>query len=288
MNFPRTVLCLFSLSFALSAPALANWDKAKNRCIKPSNNEKIVTQRDFGWGLSHLDNLTKESEIYNSGKRLFQRSYYDEASNSFILPHSVIGETSNVKLTEQFINNVRNHIENGLRKKYSEAIVFSDMGHSHLYFPKGHWEKEYLPLIREKKLALLYEKMLADPELRVLYHTAEQIRLKVDGAVLPDPKSQFRYLNRNILGYNKNINKELEVLFANGNKRYNTVVEIEGLHRWSAGFNISASKDGCFPYQVNGETRYFDISLTSLPYRDKRLKSRFGYTPPPLTKVSNN
>ncbi|MGH1439160.1 MAG: hypothetical protein ACRBBR_03520 [Cellvibrionaceae bacterium] len=286
MNFPTSLLYSLGLYFVLSSSALANWDTVKNRCIKPNNDEKIVTQRDFGWGLSHIDNLTKESEIYNSGKRLFQRSYYDEVSNSFILPHSVIGETSNVKLTKQFIASVRNHIENGLRKKYSEAIVFSDMGHSHLYFPKGHWEKNYLHLIREKKLALLYERMLADPELRVLYHTAEQITLKVDGAVLPDPKSQFRYLNRNILGYNNN--KELKVLFANKNKRYNTVVEIDGLHRWSAGFNISASKDGCFPYQTNGETRYFDISLTSLPYRDKRIQSRFGYTPPPLTRISSN
>jgi len=287
VSFPSTVFYYFVVTFFLTSSALANWDTVKNRCIKPNSDEKIVTQSDFGWGLSHIDNLTKEAEIYNSGKRLFQRSYYDKFSNSFLLPHSVIGETSNVKLTQKFIASVRHHIESGLRNKYSEAIVFSDMGHSHLYFPKGHWEKHYLSLIREKKLALLYEKMLADPELRVLYHTAEQIKLKVDGAVLPDARSQWRYHNRNILGYNKD--KNLDVLFATDNKRYNTVVEIDGLHRWSAGFNISASKNGCFPYKVNGETRYFDISLTSLPYRDKRnTNSRFSYTPPPMTRIVTN
>ena len=284
MNFQKNAFYYF-LIFLFSSSTFANWDAVKNRCIKPSDEERFVTIRDFGWGLSHIDNLLKETEIYNSGKRLFQRSYYDETSNNFILPHSIIGKTSNINVTQQFIGSVRNHIESGLREKYSEAIMFSDMGHSHLYFPKDHWQKKYLPLLLKKKISTLYEEMLADPELRVLYHTAEQIKLKVDGVVLPDSQSQWRYHNRNILGNNKD--KELEVLFASENKRYNTVVEIDGLHRWSAGFNISASKDGCFPYQTNGETRYFDISLTSLPYRDKRTPSRFGFTPPPMTRVAN-
>ena len=39
----------------------------------------------------------------------------------------------------------------------------------------------------------------------------------------------------------------------------------EGYHYWSAGFNISGSEKGCFPYIVNGQTYYFDISLTDLP-----------------------
>jgi hypothetical protein len=284
VNFPRNAFYCF-LILIFSSSAFANWNTVKNRCIKPSEEERFVTVRDFGWGLSHVDNLLKETEIYNSGKRLFQRSYFDQTTNQFMLPYSVIGKNSNIKLTKKFITSVRNHIESGLRNKYSETIIFSDMGHSHLYFPKEHWQEKYLPLLLEKKIATLYEEMLADHELRVLYHTAEQIKLKEGGIVLSDPQSQWRYHNRNILGNNKD--KELKVLFASENKRYNTVVEIDGLHRWSAGFNISASKNGCFPYQTNGEIRYFDISLASLPYRDKRTPSRFSYTPPPMTRVAN-
>jgi hypothetical protein len=44
------------------------------------------------------------------------------------------------------------------------------------------------------------------------------------------------------------------------------VTGLPGHRDWSAGFNISASQDGCFAYQHKGQTIYFDLSLHDLPY----------------------
>jgi len=259
-------LSFFNSILATVSYADTNKDFQLQRCINnPQDFENIVTQSDFKWGISHAANRAKETEIYQSGKRLYLRAYYDQAKGAYVLPHTLIGEESVITLTKQFIDSVTHHIEIGLRNKYSEAIVFSDMGHSHLYFPIDHWEKEYKDFVNASPQSKIYEKMLSDKKLRVLYHTAEQIKLKENDQILTDPWAQWRYHSRNVMGYT-NGQRGLEVLYAKDNKRYNTVIEVEGFHRWSAGFNISASKKGCFPYQVNGETRYFDISLESLPY----------------------
>ena len=83
--------------------------------------------------------------------------------------------------------------------------------------------------------------------------------------VLMDSWTQWCYNTRNVFGFT-NGNKSVEVLYAKDNERYNTVNDIDGYFKWSAGFTMSASKDGCFAYQANGETRYFDISLKALLY----------------------
>ena len=46
---------------------------------------------------------------------------------------------------------------------------------------------------------------------------------------------------------------------------FNTVSDVEGYERYSQGFSVSANKDGCFPFvNKDGETQYFDISLSDL------------------------
>ncbi len=75
--------------------------------------------------------------------------------------------------------------------------------------------------------------------------------------------------------------------FAFNNTNYNTVHELAGHHSWSAGYSLSASKDGCFSYRgPDGREYKFDISLEDLPYSpigdggDIRFKSRlFGHPP---------
>ncbi len=279
----RTLLVTILLSvFSHELWAGIDWDATAGRCYKPSISEPVVTQRDFRWGVSHAANRAKGVEIYYSGKRLYLRAYYDKERQAFVMPHTLVGDERPILLTNQFIESVAHHIETGLRNKYSEAIVFSDMGHSHLYFTKPHWENEYKDFVLNNSQSKVYEKMLADKELRMLYHTAEQIKLKDKGQVLADAWSQWRYHSRNVFGY-ANGQKQLEVLYAKDNKRYNTVIEIDGHHRWSAGFNISASSEGCFAYKVNGETRYFDISLESLPYSRQHFLASMGIEPQPPT-----
>jgi len=69
------------------------------RCVNPQDFDNIVTQSDFKWGISHAANRAKEMEIYQSGKRLYLRAYYDESADAYVLPHSLVGDESVIKLT---------------------------------------------------------------------------------------------------------------------------------------------------------------------------------------------
>ena len=132
----------------------------------------------------------------------------------------------------------RSLVETALREGYAHFVFFPDMGHAHLYFPADHWRKAYASAESIlQSLEALYEKMLADPVLR------------------------HKYWNRNLLCRN-NGTDEHEVMVVADRSRYNTVCALEGYVNWSAGFAVSASRRGCFPYRdVEGRTRYFDISL---------------------------
>lgn len=239
---------------------------AENRCLAPSSQEKILSMQDFSWNLSAKENLDRQAKIYQGGKRLPYRAYFDKDKGSFVIPFNLSGDSSLVKITDDFITSVQNHIEDGLKNKYSEAITFSDMGHSHLYLPQSHWGKEYKAFVLDNSVSAIYEKMLADPKLQVLYHTAEQLQLKVDGRLVDDKWLKWRYHSRNVMGGMGSQHRLKVMLNAREDKHYNTVRKIDGFHRWSSGFNISASEEGCFSFTVNGEKRYFDISLMSMPY----------------------
>lgn len=168
---------------------------------------------------------------------------------------------SKVFVAENFILSVQKHVEVALQEKYAEFLFFPDMGHNHFYFPRQHWNAEYANFNGTQ--AERYTKMLADPELHALYHTAEKLLTQDESKqLLPDPHIQFRYANRNILGGNKQ-QASLEV-HVNNSGTYNTVSAIDGYESWSAGINISASENGCFVYYHNGQPMYFDISLYDL------------------------
>jgi hypothetical protein len=64
------------------------------------------------------------------------------------------------------------------------------------------------------------------------------------------------------VGPNDN-SKNLQFL-TNPKSPANTANELEGYKYWGAGFNLSAHKNGCFEYSVNGVTSRFDLSLYDL------------------------
>jgi hypothetical protein len=84
-----------------------------------------------------------------------------------------------------------------------------------------------------------------------------------EGQFVEDRHVQWRFFTRNLVGHNKNQGK-IELLH-NETHSHNTAREYdEGYRYWGAGFYISANKNGCFAYQNNGKTFYFDLSLKSL------------------------
>lgn len=254
-------LMLVAFAFVALFASEASLVNEKN-CVRSSAAENILRSSEFNWGMSLQDIKDKQIEVYEKGFRLRERAYIE--NGQVYLPFTPYGgKEEKVKLSERFLKSVIGHVENGLKRNYVDAIIFPDMGHSHLFVDKKFYNEKVSPLpVKEKHKA--YELMLNHPETRFLYHTAEQLEMKnEDGTLKDDRHLQWRFFTRNLVGHNKALGK-IELLHQEDHK-YNTARDYEeGFRYWGAGFNISASKNGCFAYKHNGKTYFFDLSLKDL------------------------
>lgn len=239
------------------------------RCRPESSTDLKLYSSDLAWGQPLPTMMELYKRIYESGKRLQKRAYWDSVRAGFFLPyHSSGGQP--VPINSTFIGALRTHIEKGLRRKYTDAVFFSDMGHSHMLIPL-HKFKDYQKIPADR-LSELYAKAFADTEIRFLYHTAEQ--LDTSGG---DLHLVWRMFNRNLVGENRE-GGEVHVE-AGYHEKAHTLRDVAGYSWWSAGFNISASKDGCFPFVMpDGSTSYFDVSLYDL---ESESMSGFSGRPEP-------
>lgn len=263
-NFFATVLVFTFFALPTYAETTAfNLELSQQKCSPQTTTEPLLYSSDFHWDYSFNEMSQRFDEIYNSGKRLDARAYFDKKTDQFYLVWRDDTEIKKVKLSEQFLRSVTRHIEVSLKNKFANFIFFPDMGHSHLYFAEDHWASHYLPVPDAKQYNQHYEKMLNDPNMRALYHTAEQLRTK-DKATgkFYNSDMEFRFWNRNPVG--DNTVPDTMTIYTNPTHSANTVSEIKGYYLWSAGYNISSSKDGCFAYYSNGKTLFFDISLYDL------------------------
>ncbi len=239
------------------------WEEIALRCTAPADDEEVVYNNDFEWGYSHEAMGIRYEEIYHSGKRLHARAYYDETLGSLVLP-GTDSWGGDVMLPERLVENVTLHIEHALERGYAEFVFFPDMGHSHLFIPEQHFEDVYAgtPV---SEFSRRYERMFDDPQLMVLY-TAEQLQmLDEDDQVINDRHIMWRYHTRNPVGDN-NYERRLELL-TDYTQKANTARDMAEMKYQGAGFNISASEDGCFPFEnQHGEIQWYDISLEDLPF----------------------
>ncbi len=229
-------------------------------CAK-ENAGPYVHSDDFRWGMTLEEIRSKGSEIYNSGKRLKSRAYFN--GEQVVMPISISGGTDEVKLTPLFLKSIQKHLEVALSRGYIDAVIFPDLGHSHMFIPEKYYQDVLRPFpVKEK--ARMYELMLAHPGLKILYHTAEQLTM-VDEDKLPivDREIQWRFYTRNLVGDNQGLGR-VELLHE-PTSSHNTAHTYDGKHKyWGAGFNITASKNGCFSFTSKGETKYFDLSFEDL------------------------
>ena len=260
---------------AADMPNSSQEEQLKNRCAPPSSQEEVVYSNDFKWGMSLEEMKTKFEEMYHSGKRLKSRAFHN--GKDVVLPiNNYGGETTYARLTKEFIQNVTDHIEQGLKNTYVNYIMFPDMGHSHIFIPQKFYE-EVLASIPAGEKHLRYEKMLAHEGVRFLYHTAEQLSMvDENGQLSEDRKVQWRFFTRNLVGYNDG-SKRVELLH-NEEHGHNTARSYHpGYRYWGAGFNITGTSKGCFPYQYKGKTYYFDLSLEDLPMNSSSGNGGFDF-----------
>lgn len=234
-------------------------------CTVQDSSEPIVHNEDFAWNSTLPEIMRRADRLYLDGKRLKERAFINE-QGQIVIPINVIGETRYVRLEDHFIKSIRAHIENALKRNYVDAIIFSDMGHSHFFIPKDFYEKE-LQGIPTNEREKLYEKMLAHQGLKILYHTAEQLKMRDgDGELVDDRHIQWRFFTRNLVGDNR-AQGHLELIHQEDHN-YNTGRSYDENYRyWGAGFYLTANKDGCFPFVHKGKTYYFDLNLSGFRSR---------------------
>ena len=257
----------FCVAFTASTAMASgfNLESAKKRCGSDFSQSKVLYSEDLKWGVTKDEMTDKFAETYNSGKRLKFHSTYNAEEDQFYVYYKAANVAHPVKIGSRFIKSITQQIEESLKAGYADYVFFTDMGHSHLYFPQSHWDKEYdhLKIIQPAERVYFYEKALADKKMRPLYHTAEQLKMTEDKKVIDDEYLKFRYENRNVLGKNDG-SGDLDLEY-NLSVPGNAVSSIDGMHLYSAGFSISASKLGCFSYETpDGDILYFDISLTDV------------------------
>jgi hypothetical protein len=241
-------------------------DLAKSRCRAHFTQSPEVYASDYKWGYTLLEMQDRFEDHYASGKRLHLHPNYDPEKDQFIL---YFGEDTHQPfvINENFIKSVTNHIEVAIREGFADYVFFPDMGHAHLHFPQQIYDDVYRPMDKSlEKRHLFYQAMFEEPQMKALYHLTEQLQMVDDhGHVLDDPVLAFKYWNRNFVGPN-NGDTSFEIFVAE-DSNYNTVRRLEGYQIYSAGYSVSASKDGCFPYRdKEGNTRYFDISVQPLRF----------------------
>jgi hypothetical protein len=257
------IILIALLTTALPALVLAGNTPAEiaQRCAPPTKQEKPLYSSDFHWGYDISEMVQKSDEMYNSDKRLPKRAYWDVKRRQLILPYTK-ERGGNVVVTEDFVQTIAAHVERAFANSFIDAVFFPDMGHSHLLIPQQRFD-EYYAKIPNEKVAKIYQEVFRDPELKILYHTAEQLKmLDDDKNVLPNPWLRWRHHSRNIVGVNS-LTKALDIL-QNPESKANTVGEVPGYYWWGAGFNLSANKKGCFEFKRQGQSYYFDLSLFDL------------------------
>ncbi len=249
---------------SFAADSSDRWEQIKERCAAPADDEPIVFSNDFSWGYSIEEMGIRYEEIYASGKRLNNRAYWDEDRGAFMLPGTEAWG-GDVELSRRLVENVTLHIEQSLALKYVDFVFFPDMGHAHLFIPEDHWQEVYADT-PVSEFSRRYEAMFDDPKLKVFYHVAEQLQTRDDdGNLIEDRHTSWRFHTRNVVGDN-NWERRIQLL-TDFESKANTAHDLPDHKYYGAGFNLSASKDGCFPFENrHGEVQWYDISLEDLPF----------------------
>jgi hypothetical protein len=232
------------------------------RCLPELPGEIPVYSSDYKWDLT-LDEITDIAiSMYRSEKRLAQRAYYDRSMKSFVFPE---GESlgGKVRIPEQFAKTIVKHVEKAFERGYVDALIFPDMGHSHFLVPMDFYKQEIEPLPLSQ-FNFIYQKIMQNKDVKVVYHTAEQLRFMDENKkLIDDKKLQWRFYTRNLVGHNTP-EPDLEIFNATAENSANTMGEIRGYRWWGGGFNIHANKKGCFEFKRGGKAYYFDLSLRDL------------------------
>lgn len=238
------ILRLISLVF-LGYSGLAQAEP-RFACPPPNPLEPGVQPAPVSESLAELERhfLTQ----YHNSPRLKFRAFW--ANNTY---RASLG-AGEFALPPAFLTTTTRHLEIALERGYANFVFYSDLGHGHLLLP----EKELAALPRNPSEA--FEIALRSKNLKVLYHTAELVKLRegVSGPLTTDPWLAWRYHSRNFVADNVS-GENLAVLFAPP-PAFNTVRDLPG-YRELGTFYVSGNESGCFSFTQGGRQLRFDLSF---------------------------
>ncbi|MGI9549533.1 MAG: hypothetical protein ACR2M7_06145 [Bdellovibrionales bacterium] len=271
MKISRLFISLLFCSLSMFGRADSLIEEAKIRCKKQANFYQRLSFGDFSWGLSLFDIKKNFQYLYQSSKRLSNPMYYDPTDDLFKIYYT--HNNANIIVTENFIKNTILHIQTALKKSYADFINFADMGHSHFLIPKSYYNS-HIKDTPINETHVIYTKIIRNKNTKVLYHTAEQLKMSIknqgntnqDIQLLKDSYLQYRYFNRNIIGDNKLSGRLKVVQVEDPLKKYNTVIGVKGYRWWGNGNTIHSHRDACIPYKHEKQTYYFDINFDGLTF----------------------
>lgn len=252
----KHVLFLFLMCFSVQSFSL---------CDQENPNDPIIYSNDFKWDYSLPALKQKFTEMYVSPKRLKNRAYVDKKTKQILLPFNDM-QGGSIVITKKFVDQIANHVQQGIEKGIVDGVFFPDMGHSHLFIPQEKYDKIYSQF-EPSEFNEFYQLLFTDAELKILYHTAEQLKFRDEnGDLISDPATQHRYQTRNIVGTNQSNTPIFNI--QNPESTANTARDLDGHYYWGAGFNLSANQNGCFSYTANGKDYFFDLSMYDLESSD--------------------
>ncbi|NUM89399.1 MAG: hypothetical protein HUU37_09370 [Bdellovibrionales bacterium] len=252
--------------FLVFLPLLAAAGDPRSTCTRMKEGDPMVYSDDFKQRLTMEEMRAKFEEMYQGPKRLKHRAYWDRQRKAYVMEVQANEKMVPVVLPASFVASVTRHVEIALERRYADFVFFPDMGHSHFYFAEGR-QAEFNKVSDRPEICAW---LMNEPSLKVLYHTAERLMQRADegrGELFPGVENQWRYYTRNVVGDVRG-GETLAPVFAWEEEGYNTVSALPGHAKYSSGFNLHASKDGCFPYRHKGKTYWFDLSWYDLEYSE--------------------
>src|SRR3989344_2187755 len=119
------------------------WRHIEENCAKEAAGGPFLYSDDFQWDQTREELEARYQRLYTDAKRLKGRAFFDVSQKQFVLEMNEGGSPALVPVALRFLRGVQTHIEEALRLKYVDAIIFSDMGHSHFFMPDDVYQARF-------------------------------------------------------------------------------------------------------------------------------------------------
>lgn len=262
----KYLISLATLLFVFNPLASASIE-VRSTCYT-SEHEEILYMDMFPWNQTKEEMKENFWEIYNSGKRMDQRVFFQDGR--FLMPFKKSDkEVQYAEVPEVFISSLISQIEYVLDNDYVDYINFSDMGHSHFFIPLDFYNEELSTYSYANEKAKFFEVLMGEKEVLSLYHTAEQLKFfdkRGDKLPIAERYIQKRFYTRNLLAKNDG-SKNGQFLFnLDASAQASTHYRPDSYRYWGSGISFNSTHNGCFSYEHDGQVFYFDISAKDVGY----------------------